>query len=111
MVISFDTEKLKKLCNDTKALIKAFGAVCAKKIRRRLDDMGAAATLEVCRSLPGQYHELKGDRKWQVAVHVEEPRRLVFFPAHDPIPTKKDGGLDWNLVTAVRVLAIEDYHG
>ena len=110
MDISFANEKLKKECLDFKASSKAHGAVCAKKIRQRLDDMRAAATLEVCRTLPGRYHELKGDRKWQIAADVEHPKRLIFEPAHDPMPVKEDKGLDWSKVTAVTVLEIEDYH-
>lgn len=37
--------------------------------------------------------------------------RLIFEPADDPVPRKPDGGLDWRLVTAVRILGVEDYHG
>lgn len=111
MDITFATEKLQKLCNDKKALTKAFGAVCAKKIHNRLDDMRDAPTLDVCRALPGRYHELIGDRKGQIACDAEHPKRLIFKPAHNPIPTKADGGLDWGKVTAVCVMEIEDYHG
>jgi len=36
---------------------------------------------------------------------------MVFEVANDPLPLKPDGGLDWNHVTAVRVLKlVEDYH-
>lgn len=111
MDITFANDKLKALCNSDKALKQDYGAACAKKIRNRLDDMSAAATLEVCRYLPGRYHELKGDRQGQIAADVEHPKRLIFVPAHDPAPTKDDGGLDWGKVTAVCVIGIEDYHG
>ena len=37
--------------------------------------------------------------------------RLLFEPAHDPLPRKPDGGLDWAGVTAIRILGVEDYHG
>ena len=109
--IAFATAKLEKQCNDSKAGVRAFGPKCAKKLRLRLDDMRAARNLEDCRHLPGRYHELTGDRKGQIAADVEHPKRLIFKPAHDPPPKKRDGGLDWNKVTAVIVLEIEDYHG
>ena len=35
----------------------------------------------------------------------------LFEPASNPLPRKKDGGLDWTKVTAVRILEIEDTHG
>jgi proteic killer suppression protein len=55
-------------------------------------------------------HELKGDRKGTLAVDLEHPYRLVFEPANEPVPRKSDGGLDWTNITAIRVLAVEDYH-
>jgi len=36
---------------------------------------------------------------------------MVFESANDPVPKKKDGGLDWSRVTAIRILELsEDYH-
>ena len=36
---------------------------------------------------------------------------MVFEPADDPVPEKKDGGLDGERVTAIRILELsEDYH-
>ena len=36
---------------------------------------------------------------------------LVFVPSADPSPEKPGGGLDWDLVTAVTIIGIEDTHG
>jgi len=83
----------------------------AKRLRRRLDQLRAAPVLEVMRRLPGRCHELKADRKGQLSIDVDGPYRLLFEPASNPIPRKKDGGLDWTKVTAVRILEIEDTHG
>jgi len=41
---------------------------------------------------------------------AKHPYRLIFEPADNPPPTKDDGGLDWNEVTAIRIVEIEDYH-
>ena len=38
-------------------------------------------------------------------------QRLVFRADHDPVPTREDGGIDWNSVTAVQIVEIGDYHG
>ena len=81
-------------------------------MRARLDELADADTLAVMRSLPQSYcHELTADRKGQLAVKLDKGYRMVFEVANDPIPLKTDGGLDWNRVTAVRVLKLaEDYH-
>ena len=91
-------------------MLKAFGKDQTKKLQARLDDLQAALTLEVMRPLPGRCHELKGDRKGQLALSLKEPYRLIFEPANDPIPTKPDGGLDWPSVTEIRILEVVDYH-
>jgi proteic killer suppression protein len=84
----------------------------AKKIRRRLDDLRAAPTLETLRppGFPGRCHELKGKRKGQLSLDLEHPYRLVFEPATNPAPTLADGGLDWAKVAAVRIIGIADTH-
>jgi len=56
-------------------------------------------------------HELKGDRTGQLSLDLDHPYRLIIEPAHDPIPRKPDGGLDWNKVTAVMIVGVEDTHG
>ncbi len=72
--------------------------------------MRAAPNLETMRTLPGRCHELHGDRKGQLALDLEHPRRLVFVPANDPVPTRAEGGLDWSRVTVVKILEVVDYH-
>jgi len=109
--ILFQDRKLGKVCNDDSLLIRKFGPVRAKLIKRRLYQCRAAENLEVLRSLPQvRCHELKGNREGTLAVDLDHPYRLIFEPANDPIPRKLDGGLDWMGVTAIRVLSVEDYH-
>ena len=112
MEIIFSSNKLEKECNQEKLLIRRYGSEQAKLIRRRLDDIHAADSLEVLGKLPqARCHELKGDRAGQISVDIKQPYRLLFEPAHQPIPRKPDGGLDWAKVTAVRILEVEDTHG
>lgn len=110
MEILFKSEKLRKRCTEQKTAIRDLGAVRAKKLRVRLDDLAAVDNLAVTRTLPGHYHELSGNRAGQLAVSLDGPYRLIFEPAHDPVPSNADGGLDWAAVTAIRVLEILDYH-
>lgn len=111
MEIVFQDRKLGKICNDPSLLARRFGPLRAKLLRRRLDDLRDADNLEVMRSLPqARCHELKGNRKGTLAVDLDHPYRLIFEPANDPIPIKAAGGLNWMKVTAIRILAVEDYH-
>lgn len=96
--------------NSLKELSRSYGAENAKRILRRLDELRAADNLEAMRSLPGRCHELKHDRVGQLAIDVKQPYRLIFKPAHEPIPHKDDGGLDWSQVTSICILEVEDYH-
>ena len=61
--------------------------------------------------LPGRCHELKGDRAGSLALDLDGPYRLIFDPAHNPLPVNNDGGLIWCEVRKIRILDIEDYHG
>jgi|SRR6478609_2123990 len=96
--------------NDSKRLDQMHSKQRAKLIRRRLDDLRAAPNLHVMRDLPGRCHELKGNRKHQLSLDLDGPYRLLFKPAHDPLPVKEDGGMDWKRVTAITVLGVENTH-
>jgi plasmid maintenance system killer protein len=96
--------------NDSKRVLRQHGEQRAKLIRRRLDDLRAAACLRIMRTLPGRCHELKGDCAGQLSVDLDGPYRLIFKPAHNPSPEKPDGGLDWELVTAIALVGVVDTH-
>lgn len=111
MDISFRSGRLAKDCNDARKAQRRFGPRRAGLIRRRLDELRAADTLEVMRTLPAaRCHELKGNRKGQISVDLDHPYRLLFVPFHDPIPIKPDGGLNWAQVTVIEILGVEDTH-
>ncbi len=111
MDVTFTTNKLAKLCNSDAKLRGDFGPRMAAVIEQRLFELRAADVLEDMRSLPAaRCHELQADRNGQLAVDLVHPKRLIFQPDHEPIPTREDGGLDWNAVTAIVVIEIVDYH-
>ncbi len=110
MEITFKNKKLQKNFNTSKELIKAYGTNRARKIKARLDDLLNAPNLETMKHLPGRCHELQGDKKGQLSLDVEHPYRLLFEPSNEDIQRKPDGGLDWNSVTAVIIVSVEDTH-
>jgi len=110
MDISFSSSKLEKACNSDKDLRKKFGERQGAKLKQRLGELRAASCLEELRNVPGNYHELKEDRKWQLGVSLVHPYRLIFSPKNDPLPLKPDGGLDWQRITIVEIIEVVDYH-
>ena len=87
------------------------GAQRARLYLKRIDDLYNAQTLEDVRYLPGNYHELKGDRKGEWACDLDQPYRLIFQPLEDPIPTDKDGKYIWVEIKGVEIIEIANYHG
>ena len=111
MEVSFANQKLQKLCNNDGKLQGVYGPECARRIRRRLDQLQALDCLEEIRNLPGaRCHELTADRDGQFAVDLQHPKRLIFEPDHDPVPVGENGGIDWKRVSRVLVIEIVDYH-
>lgn len=91
-------------------MLKTFGQM-ARKVNQRLKDLSNAENLATMRTISASNcHELKGERKGELAVDVSVNYRLIFEPKHNPIPTKEDGGLNWGEVTKIQINEIEDYH-
>jgi len=112
--ITISTRHLAKSLNSEREMVRAYGAECARKLVRRLTELKAAATLQDLAppySPPARCHELTGDRKGQLSVDVKYPYRLLFVPNDDPIPERPEGGLDWNGVTKILILEVENTHG
>ena len=110
MEISFSYSTLEKIANDDRKMRKTLGDIRAKKFRARLNQLAQVDTLEDVRSLPGNYHELTGERKGQWACDLDQPYRLVFTPQERPIPTNESGQYIWVLITGVEVIEIVNYH-
>ncbi len=109
--ISFKTTKLQKIFNSEKELKRVFGQQQAVKIMLRMGVLVAANNLnDISTNSPENRHELHGDRSGQFAVDLKQPYRLIFEPAHDPLPIKEDKGLDLEKITEIIILEVEDYH-
>jgi proteic killer suppression protein len=115
MDISFKNKKLAKSFNEGAQLEKIHGSLRAKKIRIRMKELRAAKSLKDFwppKSPPARCHELtEGQKSGQLSVDLDHPYRLVFISDHDPVPTLRDGGLDWSQVTAIKILGVKDTHG
>ena len=110
MEITFDDNKLEKLANDDRKMLKELGKVRATILRRRLTQLEDANTLEDVRHLPGNYHELGQNRKGQWGCDLDQPYRLVFTSIENPIPLNDDGQYVWLKISGVEIIEIINYH-
>lgn len=114
MIITFSDKKLEKTCNSDREMRRKCGAKRAKLLQRRLAQLAAAPSLETLNPSyggPGRCHELTGSWSGCLTVDLDGPYRLLFRPGHNPVPQKADGGLEWDAVTAIEIVGIEDTHG
>ena len=114
MIIEYKTPKLKAFLLNTKKMRGKYGPRAAENFQDQYSSPEAADNLAIYGMVERLCHELKGTRKFQLAVDLNESHgrgglRLVFEPIR-PIPLKPDGGLDRNKVTGITILKIEDYH-
>lgn len=108
MTILFADRDLERLCSEEREARRRFGAEGARKLRARLADLRAATRVRDL--LAGRPHPLRHDRSGQFAVDLHGGRRLVFAPAHEPVPLDPTGAVDWTQVTTVCIVFIGDYH-
>ncbi len=106
MKISFADRKLEKLSRDYNMCRHKMGSIRAKLFMKRLNMLNDIRTLEDARHLPGNFHELTGDRKGQWACNLDQPYRLVFTPREDPVPTKEARVK----IQGIAVIEIINYH-
>jgi len=91
-------------------MLKVFGKLRAKLLRRRLTQLADAKTLNDVRFLPGNYHELTKDRKGQWGCDLDQPYRLIFTPQEKPIPVNENGQYVWLEISGVEIIEIVNYH-
>ena len=108
MEINILDDDIRALCAQQRLAVRKLGAPCARKLRSRLADLLAAA--HVRELVAGRPHPLTGDRLGQFAVDLHGGVRLVLEPAHNPVPSLADGGIDWEQVTQITIVYIGDYH-
>lgn len=98
MEINYKNSKIKAVCTNISEAVKKYRIEMAKKIHLRIDQLRAAESIDtLLKHSIGKCHKLKGNRKEQYAMHLEEPYRLVFVVSEGKIQI-------------ARILEIVDYH-
>lgn len=111
MEVTYKNNKLRRCAEDANYSVQKLGPLRSELYLKRIGDLLAAETLEDTRGLPGNYHDLKHNRKGQWACDLDQPYRLIFEPHEDPIPTNADGQYIWLEIKGVEILEIDNYHG
>ena len=111
MEVSFRTRRLERTFNSEINMSKAYGDRMSRIIQIRMAVLNNARDLShVPTTPPDRFHILRDNRMGQFAVDLVHPKRLIFEPNHDPIPRLPDGGVNLELVTAITILEVVDYH-
>ncbi len=110
MIIIFSDKKLKKYANNHRLAKQKLGTRRAEIFKRRLDDIAAALSFDDLKFLPGNYHQLRGERKDQWACDLDQPYRLIFAPAEFPIPKSEWGAQILVEIRSAEIIEIIDYH-
>ena len=111
MEILFRNQNIERLFNSERELRRTYGARMTRTILTRLGALARADTLAMIpHTPPERLHLLAGRRQFQYAVDLAHPYRLIFSPAHTPVPLKADGGIDLTQVTAITIIEVIDYH-
>jgi plasmid maintenance system killer protein len=109
--ILFKSKKLEKILGSRKDIVREWGEQNGRIIMKRLTELIAAENLSVISKIPGaRPHPLSGSFKGMYAVDLKQPYRLIIQPFNNPLPLKKDGGLDLEKVTIIKIMEVGDYH-
>jgi len=102
--ICFADRGLELCAIDESFALKVLGKVRAKLYARRIKSMLYAENFEDLKNVPGNFHELLGNRKGQWACNLDQPYRLISKGA-EPNET-----VVWANVNKATILEIVDYH-
>ena len=108
MELRFKNSKIKKQCEDPKRAQRDFGLRMGTVLTQRVAELWAATCLLDLKFISAaRLHRLKGDRKYQYAVDLVNPYRLVFEPL------LQDGVEIWDLdrIDIIRIEQVVNYHG
>lgn len=102
---AFFTKSLRQICESEAIAKGALGERAAAKLKRRLADMRAAASVKEL--VAGRPREVEGGRRPCFAVDLCDGSHIVFCANHHTTPLLASGGVDWSKVSRVKILRIE----
>lgn len=104
MELSFASEDLRGICESRRRATNKLGAETAKSLEMVLADIEACQTVLEFTALYGDHAASTTDDCWQIT--LEGAAMMKIAPGHVSAPRKKNGRVDWQKVTRVRIEAI-----
>lgn len=104
MELSFATEQLRGICESRRRATNKLGSDTARSLEMVLADIEACQTVVEFTSLYGDQAAQSTADRWQVS--LEGAIIMTFASGHVSTPLKKDGRVDWQKVSRVRIEAI-----
>ena len=102
MEFSFDTKRLRDICENDILANEELGISTATELRKRLSDLRAAQRIKDV-----FFAESTNDEQDLIyKINLKNNFRLIFCANHVKNP-KKDGVIDWSKVSRVKILNIE----
>ncbi len=104
MIVAFQTEKLRRVCEDESVMTAKLGTTVAALLRERLADIRAASTLD---DLIVGRPRLSGDKLELLTIDLGPASQMTWTANHAPPRISQDGKMDWTRTTRIRLLKIE----
>src|SRR5688572_158075 len=97
--LTFSYRSVQELCERTRSAEGALGSQTARRLRARLADLQAAASID---ELPAGRPTADPDGADRLTIKLSADDNLVLEPASNPVPRNNDGTVKWLKVTKVR---------
>jgi hypothetical protein len=104
MILAFETEELRTICEDPDVATTRLGAAIASQLRGRLADIRAATSIS---DLLVGNPRLSGSCSENLSIDLDPEVYMVWTANHVTARTQPDGHIDWSRVSRVRLLKIE----
>lgn len=111
MEFAFRIREPEKAFNAADAVQRTYGTRIAAAIMMRMAVLRAARNMApVLVTRPERRHKLSADRDGQFAADLVRPFCIVLEANHEPVPRRKDGGINPDEMTAIRILEMIGHH-
>lgn len=111
MEVQYQSNRLKRICEDQKVATQRFGPAAARNLLKRLNELRLANDLsEILHKPPARRHKLQGRQDATYAVTVSGGIRLVFRAESPSQSEEGKGSIEEHLVRAITVTFVGDYH-
>lgn len=103
MIVAFQTESLRRVCENESVASEKLGTVVAAHLRERLADIRAATTVS---DLPVGNPRIRGACSELLLIDLGPDSYMTWISGHVTPRTKQDGTIDWSQTTRIRLLEI-----